>query len=204
MIMLFLNHKTQDKADRAGDHPFLVRMNDTERDPAGSCGNHALTGRVSLFFEFDSKEFQPIANPGADRGAAFPDATSEAPNVSSPSNAAAKCADPFLDLVAPLIVRMPGLAGFMDDSFVILQSERSQCLARGLVIHVTDAANPQTFRDLDEQRLVIDIDDLVGWHLGDAAWSAQVHPRSCEKRDRPTHARSGRARPSAGQPRRYA
>jgi hypothetical protein len=55
----------------------------------------------------------------------------------------------------------------MDDSFVCLQSERSQLRARGLVIFVTDAANPQTPRDLDEQRLVVDIDDLLGRHLGD-------------------------------------
>jgi hypothetical protein len=38
---------------------------------------------------------------------------------------------------------------------------------------VTDAANPQTFRDLDEQRLVIDIDDLLGWHLGDVQRKAK-------------------------------
>ena len=61
----------------------------------------------------------------------------------------------------------------MDDSFVILQSERSQSLARGLVIRVTDSANPQTFRDLDEQRLVIDIDDLLGWHLGNVQRKAE-------------------------------
>ena len=67
----------------------------------------------------------------------------------------------------PLIVRIRGSAGSMDDSSVTLQSERSQCLARGLVIRVTDAMNSQTFRDLDEQRLVIDIDNLLGWHLGD-------------------------------------
>ena len=49
----------------------------------------------------------------------------------------------------------------------MLQAERGQLCARGLVIRVTDAANPQTFRDLDEHRLVVDIDDLLGWHLGD-------------------------------------
>jgi len=54
----------------------------------------------------------------------------------------------------------------MDDSFVCLQSERSQLLARGLVSCVTDAANPETLRDLDEQWLVIDKDDLLGRHLG--------------------------------------
>jgi hypothetical protein len=61
----------------------------------------------------------------------------------------------------------------MDGSFAILQSERSQFRARGLVIRVTDAANPQTFRDLDEQRLVINIDDLLGWHLGDVQRKAK-------------------------------
>ena len=37
----------------------------------------------------------------------------------------------------------------------------------GLVIRVTDTPNPQTFCDLDEHRLVVDIDDLLGRHLGD-------------------------------------
>ena len=37
-----------------------------------------------------------------------------------------------------------------------------------------------------------------------AVWSAPGHRFFCEKRDRPTRARSGRARPSAGQPRDYA
>jgi hypothetical protein len=67
----------------------------------------------------------------------------------------------------PLMVRMRGLAGFMDDSFVILQSERSQFRARGPVIRVKNASNPQTFRDLDEHRGVFDIDYLPGWRLGD-------------------------------------
>ena len=36
----------------------------------------------------------------------------------------------------------------------------------GLVIRVTDTSNPQTFCDLDEHRLVVDIDNLLGRHLG--------------------------------------
>jgi len=67
----------------------------------------------------------------------------------------------------PLIVRMRGLFGFMDSSFVILQSERSQLCARRRVVRVENAPNPQTLRDLDEHRGVFDIDDLTGWHLGD-------------------------------------
>ena len=67
----------------------------------------------------------------------------------------------------PLIVRMRGLAGFMNDSFVNLQSERSQFRACGPVIRVKDASNPQTFRDLYEHRSVFDIDYLPGWYLGD-------------------------------------
>src|SRR5450756_2959066 len=67
----------------------------------------------------------------------------------------------------PLIVRMSGLAGFVDDSFVILQTERSQFRARGSVIRVKNASNPQTFRDLDEHRGVFDIHYLPGWRLGD-------------------------------------
>ena len=55
----------------------------------------------------------------------------------------------------------------MDDSFVILQSERSQFRTRGSVIRVKNASNPQTFRDPDEHRGVFDIDYLSGWRLGD-------------------------------------
>jgi hypothetical protein len=62
---------------------------------------------------------------------------------------------------------MRGLAGFMDDSFVILQSERSQFRARGPVIRVKNASNPQTFRDPDEHWGVFDIEDLPGRRLGD-------------------------------------
>src|SRR5450759_4644974 len=67
----------------------------------------------------------------------------------------------------PLMVRMRGLAGFMDGSFIILQSERSQFRACGPVIRVKNASNPQSFRDLDEHRGVFDIDYLPGWRLGD-------------------------------------
>src|ERR1019366_5545988 len=67
----------------------------------------------------------------------------------------------------PLMVRMRGLPGFIAPFFVILQSERSQFRARGPVIRVKNASNPQTFRDLDEHRGVFDIDYLPGWCLGD-------------------------------------
>src|SRR5512135_552182 len=66
-----------------------------------------------------------------------------------------------------------GLAGFMDDALVILQSERSQFRAGGPVIRVKNASNPQTFRDLDEHRGVFDIDYLPGWHLGDVKRQAK-------------------------------
>jgi hypothetical protein len=55
----------------------------------------------------------------------------------------------------------------MEGSFIILQSERSQFRARGLVIRVKNASNPQTFRDLDEHRGVFDIDYLIGRNLRD-------------------------------------
>ena len=66
MIMFLFNCKTQNAADRVRDHPFLVRMNDPNSNPAGRRGNHTFIRRVSLFFEFDSKEFQPVADPGPD------------------------------------------------------------------------------------------------------------------------------------------
>jgi hypothetical protein len=71
-------------------------------------------------------------------------------------------------LINPLlIVSMCGLAAFMDNSFVILQSERSQFRARGPPILVKNASNPQTFRDPDEHRGIFDIEHLPGRCLGD-------------------------------------
>jgi hypothetical protein len=55
----------------------------------------------------------------------------------------------------------------MDDSFVILQSERRQFRARGGVIRVKNASNSQTFRDLNEHRGVFDADYVPGWRLSD-------------------------------------
>ena len=55
----------------------------------------------------------------------------------------------------------------MDDSFVVLQPERSQLRARGPVIRVKNASNPQTCRDLNEHRRVFDIDHLPGRRSGD-------------------------------------
>ena len=75
-----------------------VRMTRTV-DPAGRCGNHALIRRVSLFFELDSEESQPITNAGADRGRVLADAASEHQRVQS-AQRRRECADPFLYLVA--------------------------------------------------------------------------------------------------------
>ena len=51
------------------------------------------------FLRVDSKESQPIANSGADRGRVLSDATSEHQGVQS-AQRRRDCADPFLDLVA--------------------------------------------------------------------------------------------------------
>jgi hypothetical protein len=67
----------------------------------------------------------------------------------------------------PLIVRTRGLTGIMDEPFVILRSKRSQLCAGGLVIRVKNASDPQTSRNVDENRGVFDIDDLLRWRLGD-------------------------------------
>ncbi len=74
-------------------------MNDADSDPAGRGGNHARVRPVSLLFEFDSKETQPIANPAADLGRVFPDAASEHQRLQS-AQRRRECADPFFDLVA--------------------------------------------------------------------------------------------------------
>ncbi len=55
--------------------------------------------RVSLFFEFDSKESQPIANPGADRGRILSYSACEHQRIQS-AQRRRECADPFFDLVA--------------------------------------------------------------------------------------------------------
>jgi hypothetical protein len=47
IITFLFNGKTQDKADRAGDHPLLVCMNDADAYPAGCGGNHASGTAVS-------------------------------------------------------------------------------------------------------------------------------------------------------------
>ena len=48
MIMFVFNCKTQNAADRVRDHPFLVRMNDANSDPAGIRGNQVLIRRVFI------------------------------------------------------------------------------------------------------------------------------------------------------------
>jgi len=74
---------------------FFVRMNDADGNPLVLRGNHALIRRISLFFEFDSKKSQPIANPGADYGAFSPMPPANT-SVSKPPNAAANAPIHFL------------------------------------------------------------------------------------------------------------
>src|ERR1035437_3845431 len=85
-------------ADRARDHPFLVRANDAHGDPAGIRGNQALVRRVALFFEFDPKKPQPAADSGADYRYVLADAAGEHQCVQSAERCGER-ADPFLDLV---------------------------------------------------------------------------------------------------------
>jgi hypothetical protein len=70
-------------------------MNDADSDPAGRRGNHVLIRCVSFFFNFDSKESQPVANSGTDFGRLFSYATSEHQCVQS-AQRRCECADPFL------------------------------------------------------------------------------------------------------------
>ena len=99
--------KTQNAADHARDHPFLVRRNDAHGDPAGFCGNYSLIRQVRLFFELDDEKSQSVADPGADYGRVFSDAASKHQCIY-----AAECsrerADPFLDLVAKQRDRFSG------------------------------------------------------------------------------------------------
>ena len=64
-------------ANRLGYYLLFVRMNDADDNSAGRRGNYALVRRVVLFFEFDSKESQSIANPSADCGCILSDTTGE-------------------------------------------------------------------------------------------------------------------------------
>jgi hypothetical protein len=97
--ILFLSPKAENAANHLGYHEYFVRANDADCNRAGRRGNHAVIRRVSLFVEFDSKEAQPIANPGADHGRVLSYATSEYERVQS-AQRRCECADPFLDLVA--------------------------------------------------------------------------------------------------------
>jgi hypothetical protein len=62
---------------------------------------------------------------------------------------------------------MPGRVNWFHGSLLILQSKGSQFRACRLVIPMNNAANSQTFCDLDKQRGVFDIDYLPGRDLGD-------------------------------------
>jgi hypothetical protein len=62
----------------------------------------------------------------------------------------------------PLMVRMHGLTGFMDGSFVTLQSERNRFCARGPVLYVKGASLLWTARDVDGYRGDSDI-NLPTW-----------------------------------------
>ena len=96
-ILLF-SVKAENAADCLGDHVFFVGANYADRNPAGRRGNHALIRGVSLFVELDSKEFQPVADPGTDGGRVLSDAGSEHQRVQSAERRRER-ADPFLDLV---------------------------------------------------------------------------------------------------------
>jgi hypothetical protein len=89
---MFLFHcEVQNVANHVCDHPFLGRMNNAVCDTAVRRGNHPRTDRVLLFFEFDSKEFQTIANPGA-----FSPIPPVNTNLSSPPNKVANAPIYFL------------------------------------------------------------------------------------------------------------
>jgi len=65
--------------------------------PQNPCGRINSTHFThSLFFEFDSKESQPIVDPGANRGRILSDATSELQRVQS-VQLSLEYADPFID-----------------------------------------------------------------------------------------------------------
>ena len=73
-------------------------MNDADDNSAGRRGNYALVRRVVLFFEFDSKESQSIANPSADCGCILSDTTGEHQCLNS-TQRRRECTNPLLDLV---------------------------------------------------------------------------------------------------------
>ena len=75
--------KAEKAANRLGDHLFFVRANDADGGPAGRRGNHALIPRVLLFFEFDSKKSQSIANARSNNRAVFADTTGKNQRIQS-------------------------------------------------------------------------------------------------------------------------
>jgi hypothetical protein len=98
---------------------FFVRANDADRNPAGRRGRNSLIRRFSLFFEFESKESQPILKVAS----GSPIRSIPPSRIRRSESPASNTANLMLD-EPPLIVRMRGLAGFMDDYFVIPQSDR--------------------------------------------------------------------------------
>ena len=75
-FFLFLA-KSKGVAHQAGNHQCFICVNYADRNPAGCRRNHVLIRCVSLCLEFDAKETQPIANPGADCGGILPNTTGE-------------------------------------------------------------------------------------------------------------------------------
>src|SRR5664279_3412769 len=128
------------------------------RAPTATVWSDAVTGREKL-----SAEFAPFTRRKA---SGSPIRSIPPSRILRSESPASNSANLMLD-EPPLIVRMRALAGFMDGSFVILQSERSQLRARGPVIRVENTLNPQAIRDLDKHRRVFDIDYLPGRRLGD-------------------------------------
>jgi hypothetical protein len=98
---------------RTYDHKFLVGVDDSYLDAPGVRRTQRCILRIALLVEFDSKESQPIANPGADRGRVLTDAASKNQRVDS-AQRRRECADPFLDLVAKSVTRLLNLGSIRE------------------------------------------------------------------------------------------
>jgi hypothetical protein len=66
MIVFLSGWKVYSAAERFGDHHFLVRMHDADRDAAALCGNQACTCCITRFLDLDSKRLQSLADPRTD------------------------------------------------------------------------------------------------------------------------------------------
>ena len=99
VLFLYSSCQVRELAYRAGDHQFLVRMNDADRNPAGRQWKSRPHSPRFAVRRVRFQEIPAFANAGADDGRVFADATREHERVQS-AKRRRKSPDPLLHLIA--------------------------------------------------------------------------------------------------------